>query len=74
MSAVGIFIKDEDEDGKTLCNPDNATASRRTWIDYFQTDIDPAKATGQLLWCCFLTGWTSVVAWEASDVWVGLQT
>lgn len=40
-------------------------------VGYFQVEITPSEATYQLAFACFLTGFTSSIAFSASNIWYG---
>lgn len=41
---------------------------------YLQVEVTAAEATYPLLWSCFMTGFTSAIAYSATFIWAGFQT
>lgn len=87
MSTVKITVKEEAPSLVTLFDLPRPTPPRfklerpasgprfgGALAAYLDHEISPSDATPQLLWACMLTGWVSIVTWEASLIWCGAQT
>ncbi|KAL8292749.1 hypothetical protein RQP46_001361 [Phenoliferia psychrophenolica] len=57
----------------TQRNPFQLSLSKRVHA-FLQTQVTPGDATYQLLWACFLTGYTCAITFSATFIWCGFQT
>ena len=60
-----------DEEACDGAQPPRSFFARIGW--FLDGDITPDEATYQLLSACYLTGFTSAIAFTATSVWCGYQ-
>lgn len=70
-SAPGVLSSGESSDSSAMAPPAQQT---RGWLASLSDDIDPARSDIPTIACCFVSGLCDSVAFNASNVFVSMQT
>lgn len=70
-STPGVLSSGESSDSSAMAPP---TEQKRGWLTTLRDDIDPARSDIPIISCCFVSGLCDSVAFNASNVFVSMQT
>lgn len=72
MSTPGMLSERVSSDSSAAPAPESREKSG--WLSTLRDDIDPAHSDAPVLACCFVSGLCDSVAFNASSVFVSMQT
>lgn len=73
LNTPGVLSARVSSDSSAMA-PQPASNPKRGWITTLRDDIDPANSDAPVLTCCFVSGLCDSVAFNASSVFVSMQT
>lgn len=70
----GMLSERVSSDSSAMAPPPASSQKKRGWIATLRDDIDPTNSDAPILACCFVSGLCDSVAFNASSVFVSMQT
>lgn len=73
LNTPGVLSSRVSSDSSAMA-PQPASGQKPGWITTLRDDIDPAHSDAPVIACCFVSGLCDSVAFNASSVFVSMQT